>query len=604
LAAAGRKRSALFAALDEHDKSELAAMEAQKTAWPWADDSVHTAHDEARQHAVACREQVIERLDNVVSHYDAVLRQDAQHPRANAELAEVYWQMLRWAEGHADRESATRYLALLKLHDDGRYADIVDGTATLEVQTDPCAKLRLFRIVVGKDGDHALYPLSEQALVSGQPLDIEPGDYLIDARLQDHALALRPVHVPRAADVRVHIRMFVSRRVGADFVLMPAGTFRMGGDPLAVGCGPQSATFVDNVAIGRLPVTRGEYALFLEQLADRDPQKAIRFTPRFYESHDPDPRLPVTGICRDAAEEYCDWISRKTGIAHRLPSEAEWEKAARGTDGRTFVWGRQPRARKMLCRDARCGQPALMPVGSFAEDNSLIGVRDLSGGVAEWTVDDQGDCAVVRGGSFEEAAEAARITRRHVLPVQQAFRNVGFRLVRPLAPGGGEHVQAAAVPELAIESLTLPRAPELLPDIDAESVTQRLLAAQHELVTSAKPADCLQRLLMLCCQLASAERVFWVSKEGELLEGRDLAGGPVSDAHWDPALVKAALEQKRAIALDNERPQLAIPLAAEQGCLVLERRFYRVAFDELQTIYAEQASDLLSLAVRLSFDVG
>ena len=115
--------------------------------------------------------------------------------------------------------------------------------------------------------------------------------------------------------------------------------------------------------------------------------------------------MPIIGINGQAAEAYCSWLSKKRGVLLRLPTNLEWEKAARGVDGRIFAWGNSHDAEAALCWDnqaARKKYPIAAPVCSFPKDKSIYGVCDLVGNVREFTTEkvDNGNVFVVKGGSL------------------------------------------------------------------------------------------------------------------------------------------------------------------------------------------------------------
>lgn len=391
---------------------------------------------------------VDELLVRTISRYGELLELAPDQLEVHGELADLYWRLLCRAEDRNDTAAAERYLSLLSVHDDGRYVDLIEGTATLEIDTDPeGVEVELIRLetVDGLTRRGATRTLGTTPLA---PTDLAPGNYLLELRCEGHAPTRRPLVLRRGSDVKLHVTLFRSREIGADFVYVPAGRFRRGG--AAAGAPASQQTFVDNFAIARLPITVGEYMLFIDDLADSDPGQAIAFAPRQTAGALGDPRIPVTGVSYAAAQAYARWLSRRSGVSYRLPREDEWEKAARGVDGRRFVWGERFDATYCAMRDTRPGEARAVPVGSHADDISIYGARDLAGGVAEWTedtfADDHADQQVVRGGSFEEGPEACQIARRQPMPRSATARHVGFRLVRELAGGGGELVTPPMVP--------------------------------------------------------------------------------------------------------------------------------------------------------------
>lgn len=140
--------------------------------------------------------------------------------------------------------------------------------------------------------------------------------------------------------------------------------------------------------------------------------------------------LPVHGVSYDMAEAYAESVGK------RLPTEEEWEKAARGEDGRIYPWGPDFKDGAANVREAGLGVP--VPVGSFAEDRSPYGVLDMAGNVPEITGTLDGrrsprgklkptDSVILRGGSFEEGKDAAVTTYRWVLPALTRSGIAGFR---------------------------------------------------------------------------------------------------------------------------------------------------------------------------------
>ena len=146
--------------------------------------------------------------------------------------------------------------------------------------------------------------------------------------------------------------------------------------------------------------------------------------------------MPVVGITGRAAQAYCVWLGKKLGVTLRLPTNLEWEKAARGVDGRMFTWGNTHDEEAALCWDnmiARGKHPVAAPVGSFPKDKSIYGVNDLVGNVREFTTEkvNSGNVFVIKGGSLE-----SRLSFSHcgysTHSSGDGQNDIGFRYVMPI----------------------------------------------------------------------------------------------------------------------------------------------------------------------------
>jgi formylglycine-generating enzyme required for sulfatase activity len=235
-------------------------------------------------------------------------------------------------------------------------------------------------------------------------------------------------------------------------LLVPAGPFAMGmreeevpavarefdipEDWLRKAC-PRHEAALGAFEIGRFPVTNGEWAVFAERSGYGEAPAGFRAgRPRSgRENH------PVWGVSFEGVLAYCAWLSRETGRRYRLPTEAEWEKAARGADGRAYPWGDVFDPRCANTREA--GIDDTSPVGVFPAGASPCGALDLAGNVEEYTASlyalydgspatdsDEGSYRVTRGGCFVKDGDLARCDRRHGTPFAGP---IGFRLARSRA---------------------------------------------------------------------------------------------------------------------------------------------------------------------------
>ncbi len=158
-------------------------------------------------------------------------------------------------------------------------------------------------------------------------------------------------------------------------VEIPAGPFIMGTDEGQPYEKPAHTIILPAYQIGLYPVTNWEFAAFIEATGKVVPSLG-------WPGQRPAPKqaeLPVTGVSWYLALAYCAWLSEQTGRAYALPTEAEWEKAARGTDGRRYPWGNDWQAERANADPAR-----LTPVNRYPVQ-SIYGCYDLVGNGREWT---------------------------------------------------------------------------------------------------------------------------------------------------------------------------------------------------------------------------
>ena len=224
---------------------------------------------------------------------------------------------------------------------------------------------------------------------------------------------------------------------------VPAGPFTMGTDMdqfsnAPNGEGPKHTVEVAAFHMSVFPLTVAEYAYFTTAF----PSYAL---PINWGSQLPNLDFPVVGIDWLSAVAYTRWLSDTTNQAHwSLPYEAEWEKAARGTDERRYPWGN-------ICEE-RCANYGnspfhLRPIGLYPQGASPYGVQEMAGTVEEWCQSRQmrypykstperegidthmGDRRVVRGGSYLSAPSEIRCSRRYAVSVEYAQGARGARLV-------------------------------------------------------------------------------------------------------------------------------------------------------------------------------
>ena len=165
-------------------------------------------------------------------------------------------------------------------------------------------------------------------------------------------------------------------------VTIPAGEFLMG-HPEGVGRAdewPQRSVYLDAFWIDQVEVTNERYLAFVAATGHRNPPNPYGAGPLL--SAKGIEQLPVVQTTWYDAKAYCSWAKK------RLPTEAEWEKAARGTDGRLFPWGNEPATAKQANFDREWEEEkTLHPVGSLAGGDSPYGVKDMACNAREWVSD-------------------------------------------------------------------------------------------------------------------------------------------------------------------------------------------------------------------------
>lgn len=244
----------------------------------------------------------------------------------------------------------------------------------------------------------------------------------------------------------------------ADLLWIPGGTFQMGRadvPPITDELKSRRAAYllwtynqwpahevtVGDFAIDRTEVTNGEYADFVKESGHAPPPGGV------WDGARPKPgeeRLPVTNVTYEDARAFAAWRSKRDGAAYRLPTEEEWEYAARGGDAaRAYPWGSE-----WVAGYANLGGAAAAPVGSYPSGRTPQGLEDMVGNVWEWTSseasmykgndktalapEDRGK-VVTRGGSYEsrpDGDEPVTATARRWVPRNFRHPVLGFRLVR------------------------------------------------------------------------------------------------------------------------------------------------------------------------------
>jgi len=247
--------------------------------------------------------------------------------------------------------------------------------------------------------------------------------------------------------VPVAVQTIAWEKDNAVMVHVPAGEFIMGSGGWISNERPMHTVYLDAFYIDKTEATNAQFAQFLNEQGNQEEggmswldigskgclisQSVEQYQPKSgYEDH------PVIEVSWYGAKAYCQWASK------RLPTEAEWEKAARGTDRRSYPWGEG-----IDCDHAQysgCGDQTVS-VGSKPKGASPYGALDMAGNVKEWVADwydsdyyslspssnpqgpDSGSKKVLRGGSWDESGSIVRSANRYSFRPTYALDDVGFR---------------------------------------------------------------------------------------------------------------------------------------------------------------------------------
>ncbi|HWL54409.1 MAG TPA: formylglycine-generating enzyme family protein [Chthoniobacteraceae bacterium] len=240
-----------------------------------------------------------------------------------------------------------------------------------------------------------------------------------------------------------------TNRCGLEMLLIPSGSFLMGSESPGAAANeqPPTPTNLSAFYLSRWPVTNAQY----EQFA---PDHRGKRAPWASDHH------PVVYVSAREAEAFCEWLSRHEGAPYRLPTEAEWEYAARGPGRHTYPWGEHPpTGAEANFADANTtfawadrsvddGFAQSSPVGTYPKGASPFGVEDLAGNVWEWCFDDltsytgkertnprgrrDSGKRICRGGSWKSRLASLRTSARSFNAPTHAAHDIGFRVVREI----------------------------------------------------------------------------------------------------------------------------------------------------------------------------
>ncbi|MEE2829325.1 MAG: bifunctional serine/threonine-protein kinase/formylglycine-generating enzyme family protein [Myxococcota bacterium] len=382
---------------------------------PWSGVEHKCSMWDLEDRAVELQEEVIDAFGDAVRAFSGSLDRVPDHSEARLGLAHLWWSRFIDEEKAGDLLGARQSRGMVELYDSGSFAERLRGDGRLTLLTDPTGAEVWIHSYEEKD---RVLVAGEGRLLGTTPLrDVAApmGSHLIILRHEGFPDVRYPVNLGRLQHHEGYVRFYGEDEIGEGLVYIPGGPFLARGGTTEYGDMEELREVVlPDYAIGQKPVTFRDYLAFINDLDSRDAKEAQARIPRtqldgplchrdkegrFRPTYEiliegklrevyPDPEvsweLPVIAVSWDDAQSWCRWESDRRGYEIRLPTESEWEKAARGVDGRNFPWGNAYDATFANWRGARAMYPQLEPPGIYPTDVSPFNVSDMCGGASNW----------------------------------------------------------------------------------------------------------------------------------------------------------------------------------------------------------------------------
>ena len=441
--------------------------ELEEATPPWTPLPEKQALFEARTALAALRMERVEAFEAVLALCERAMARDPGNALASELLADVWRERFDEAERLGNTEEARSFMRRLRVHDVAqRHTKWLRGTGAVSLTTDPPGAEVICQPIDRAPLVWTPGPPRSLGRTPLQRVPLEMGSWLLRLEAPGRLPVTYPVFISRGHhhDASAEPVALLERGSVPDgMVYVPAGPFLYGGDPGAPESMPGERRHCAGFLIARLQVTMREWAEFINALHAGDPEAAWIHVPRgvstaersggqYWRRPGPgeryvvpeidadgdrwDPDWAVSSVSWHDVMAYVRWRRDRDGLPWDLPSQLQWEKAARGADGRAFPWGDTFEA--TLCK-MRYSHPTRLlpePVGTFPHDRSVYGVQDLAGSFRDWCRDKapHPDRAqrVVRGGSWNTIEAFCRLAGRHVNDEGGLDPYYSFRLVLPL----------------------------------------------------------------------------------------------------------------------------------------------------------------------------
>ncbi|MCA8921580.1 MAG: SUMF1/EgtB/PvdO family nonheme iron enzyme, partial [Planctomycetes bacterium] len=321
-------------------------------------------------------------------------------------------------------------------------ARAVGGAGTLELELTPAGTpARLVRVESDAEGILVERPLDEVSPPGpGERLALARGSYVLVCGEAPGPVVRVPFLLERNEQERV--RLALPPRIPHGMAYVPAGTPLIGGAD-----GRFRKLSLEGFFVDLHEVTLAEWREFLAAngapaaaipYVGRTPMLDAQLEPGWFRDYPLQLEGPVFGVTPAAVEAYCAWRSAGSELSFSLPSEAEWEYAIRGADGRSYPWGDRfdpARCNTELAPSKRPDESWWAAVGRFPADRGPFGLLDGAGNVAEYTSSRYGrggarDSVVIKGGAFStKQGELAAVSFRQAVGPDSYSPSVGFRVI-------------------------------------------------------------------------------------------------------------------------------------------------------------------------------
>ena len=426
---------------------EIRQLSQEIPKWASLDEKETLWKKEDRQAQASLQAQLLE--SDCIEWLNSALHYDPDLQPAHQTLADIYFEKFLRSINDADTAKAEVYEKLIRIHDRGRHIAYLNTQGLLRIEsTQPCT-LELFEYSLVQ---RRYQPIFLRKIHSHTPQQLPLGRYLLQVKVAEHTLNY-PLYFTRE-HAQITVRIPDTLNIIHNDIFVPAAMAIFGNRNEAKS--PEKMVFVEDFYIQKHPVTNREYLIFLNDLAQKGfLEEAIQCAPRntgvkhtreILYGYDEDTHSfclkpdeqgdmwdldwPVLLISANNAKRYAQWYSEKTGTQWTLPSNQQWEKAARGVDGRALPWGEyfEPTWACVRGSDPNIVLPA--PVEKHPLDVSPYGVCGMAGNIQDFCLNpDTPDQVYSKGGAWCHHTEYIHMSTERPFSWDTRLEVTGFRLI-------------------------------------------------------------------------------------------------------------------------------------------------------------------------------